>query len=241
MKHDPIGKLSIFGSPCRRQRRMQSMRYDVLNASLQKVQSLASSKQRRKAIGSYKRLDWHLYTTLKNSIAKRLYRFLDKRFYHSSSFEMDLRELAVNRVGLSATQNVAQLKRALLKGLAELETRWDVKSIPNDKRFHRRARGDWTIRFERKRRSKPAIAQLPSETCIALPSTIDPSQLAYALTKRGIGPASAEELTQCFPAQSIHSMIELFDWYNTRGQSRGPARGARPPLLAGGSGPRCSR
>ncbi|MDZ4852073.1 MAG: replication initiator protein A [Pirellulaceae bacterium] len=172
--------------------------------------------------GYLKRFDWQLYTSLESSIAKRLYRFLDKRFYHSPSFEMDLRDLAINRVGLSATQNVAQLKRGLLKGITELERRWDLRSIPNEKRFVRQARGQWMIRFERKRRSKTTDPDHQATKAPLLLPSIDPTQLATALTKRCIGPASAEELSQNYPAQSIQSMIELFDWYNARGQSRGP-------------------
>ncbi len=172
--------------------------------------------------GYLKRFDWQLYTTLESSIAKRLYRFLDKRFYHSPSFEMDLRDLAINRVGLSATQNVAQLKRGLLKGIAELERRWDLRAISNEKRFVRQTRGKWTVRFDRKRRSQSSSPEFQSPPTPLLRQSIDPTQLATALTKRCIGPASAEELSQSYPAQTIQSMIELFDWYNARGQSRGP-------------------
>ena len=170
--------------------------------------------------GYLKRFDWQLYTTLKSSIAKRLYRFLDKRFYHSPSFEMDLRDLAINRVGLTATQNTAQRKRALLKGIDELEGRWDLRSIPIEKRFIRQTRGHWIVRFERKRRSKSSSPDLQSLPTPSLRQNIDPTQLATALTKRCIGPASAEELSQNYPAQTIQSMIELFDWYNARYQGR---------------------
>lgn len=168
--------------------------------------------------GYLKRLDWNFYTSLQSHIAKRLYRFLDKRFYHGNAFEMDLRDLAVNRMGLSATYNTAQLKRGMQRGLEELEQRWDLRPLPQEKRFTKLGCGNWSIRFERKRRPAIPIAVVP---IIQPLIDIDPTQLQFALTKRGIGPASAEELSEAYPAQSIKLMIELFDWYNHRGQSRG--------------------
>ena len=173
--------------------------------------------------GYLKRLDWNLYTSLESGVSKRLYRLLDKRFYHSQSFELDLRELAVNRIGLSSNQNVAQWKRSLAKGILELEQKWDLRILPIEKRFIKQGRGNWAVRFDRKRKSKPILIEthlfVPKEMPSIAP-TMDPLQLQFALTKRGIGPATAEELAETLPSQSIQTMIELFDWYNARGQTR---------------------
>jgi len=50
----------------------------------------------------------------------------------------------------------------------------------------------------------------------------NPQELERQLIKRGIGPASAEELSLSQPATHIREMLELYDWYNSRGQPRGP-------------------
>lgn len=173
--------------------------------------------------GYLKRLDWGLYTRLESPVAKRLYRFLDKRFYHGNRVEIDLQELAVQKVRLSPQYNVAQMKRALLKGIAELESVWDLKRLDSDKRFVKEGRGHWKVILERKpRKSAPVIEQISSfQSGEALPVS-DAGSLVTALTKRGIGPGAAEELTTSFPHKDIQTMIELFDWYNTRGQERGP-------------------
>ena len=152
--------------------------------------------------GYLKRLDWNLYTSLECPIAKRLYRFLDKRFFHGNSFEMDLRELAVNRMGLSTVYNTAQLKRGLTKGLQELEQRWELRVLSPEQRFIKKGRGNWIVRFERKRKAKPIICNGTGITQQPLDSTVDSHQLQTYLVKRGIGPASAEELTQNYPVQS---------------------------------------
>jgi hypothetical protein len=55
-----------------------------------------------------------------------------------------------------------------------------------------------------------------------LQAAINPQNLERELVKRGIGPASAEELSLSQSSNRIREMLELYDWYNSRGQSRGP-------------------
>ena len=50
----------------------------------------------------------------------------------------------------------------------------------------------------------------------------NPQEPERQLIKRSIGPASAEELSLSQPATRIREMLELYDWYNSRGQPRGP-------------------
>ncbi len=52
--------------------------------------------------------------------------------------------------------------------------------------------------------------------------TVNPQNLERELIKRGIGPASAEELSLSHPSSQIQEMIELYDWYNSKAQARGP-------------------
>lgn len=53
-------------------------------------------------------------------------------------------------------------------------------------------------------------------------STHDQDQLITRLTKRGIGPGAADDLVGAHTLTTIQTMIELFDWYNDKGQNRGP-------------------
>ncbi len=170
--------------------------------------------------GYLKRLDWGLYTRLESPVAKRLYRFLDKRFYHRGAVEIDLHELANRKIRLSANYNVAQMKRALLKGIEELQSKWDLRSLPDTRQFTKRGKGVWIVRFERKAKRRPSELCPPTSSVIL--STVDPSQLEYALTKRQVGPATANELSEQYPVQSVQMMIALYDWYNSRNQPRGP-------------------
>ena len=63
--------------------------------------------------GYLKQIDMDLYPRLQSPIAKRLYRLLDKRFYHKRRWEFGLRELACEHVGLSRSYDTGQLKRKL--------------------------------------------------------------------------------------------------------------------------------
>jgi len=51
--------------------------------------------------GNLKQLDLEYYLSLRLPTAKRLYRFLDKRFYHRERVDFDLRILACEHVGMS--------------------------------------------------------------------------------------------------------------------------------------------
>jgi len=186
--------------------------------------------------GYLKRIDWRLYTSLRSPIAKRLYRLLDKRFFRSHTVEFDLQDLATRKLRMSSSYNTAQIKRAIRNGIDELVQRWHLKSIPDSKRYAKQATGNWIVRFERVSHqkvvgstAKPSLINSPSSAVEQQPAVNFPKldqlnevNLQVALSKRGIGPAVAEELSQNFSLESLQTMVELFDWYNGRNQPRGP-------------------
>src|SRR5206468_3897092 len=51
--------------------------------------------------GNLKSIDFEFFTRLESSVAKRLYRFLDKRLFRGKRCEFDLKRLAWEKVGLS--------------------------------------------------------------------------------------------------------------------------------------------
>lgn len=165
--------------------------------------------------GYLKRLDWQFYLTLESPVAKRLYRFLDKRFYHGSRVEIDLMELAVRKVRLSSNYNIAQMKRELLKGIQELEHRWTLLSMAAKDRFEKVAPGKWNVVFESRQSSRKGRK-------IEIAKNAQVSDLVLELTKRQIGPATADQLVLNCDPQSVQRMIDLYDWYNKQGNNRGP-------------------
>jgi Replication initiator protein A len=165
--------------------------------------------------GYLKRFDWQFYLTLESPVAKRLYRFLDKRFYHGSTVEIDLMELAVRKVRISSSYNVAQMKRELIKGIQELEHRWTLVSMPAKDRFQKVAPGKWKVVIESRQSSRTGQK-------IELANKAQCLDLVAELTKRQIGPGTADQLVLNADPQSVKRMIDLYDWYNKQGNNRGP-------------------
>ena len=163
--------------------------------------------------GYLKRIDWDLYLRLKSPVAKRLYRFLDKRFYHGGKVEIDLHELAIRKVRLSPNGTASQLKRELSKGISELETEWDLKRCSNERRFIRVGKGKWRVLFERSRRQVQPIEQSSKPK--------NEQGLEFELQARGVSMQSAINLATKADQKLIKLMLELFDWYNKVGQARG--------------------
>jgi len=164
--------------------------------------------------GYLKKLDWDLYCRLTTPVAKRLYRLLDKRFYHANELTMDLHQLAFRKIRLSDRYNTAQIKRALASGIKELESMWDLRPLPASRRFVKRGRGQWEVVFQRRKSptTKSALARADEKLV----------DLTAELTRREIGPATASELVDGHPAETVRAMIELFDWYDLKGERKGP-------------------
>lgn len=97
--------------------------------------------------GYLKQLDFDLYKRLKSPVAKRMYRFLDKRFYHRSRLEFDLREFACEKVGLSRNYHNGEIKRLLSGAIGELERAAFLQELRPEERFLREARGVWKVVF----------------------------------------------------------------------------------------------
>ncbi len=164
--------------------------------------------------GYLKKLDWDLYCRLTSPVAKRLYRLLDKRFYHADQVTLDLHQLAFRKIRMSDRYNTAQIKRALASGIQELETLWELRPLPTHRRFVKRGRGQWEVIFQR--RQAPATRSALAKADAKL------MDLTAELSRREIGPATAAELVELHPAESVRTMVALFDWYASRGEQKGP-------------------
>lgn len=71
--------------------------------------------------GYIKKLDLDLYFTLKSSVARRLYRYLDKHFYFKNVLDAHLYTLAFEKIGLSRSYKyLSSIKQQLAPALKEL-------------------------------------------------------------------------------------------------------------------------
>ena len=142
-----------------------------------------------------KTLDLGLWFSLGSSITRRLYRFLDKRFYHSPHFSVELRELALRHLGMSQNYYPSAIKRKLTPACEELVEQGWLKSF----KYQKKGRGEVVI-FNKNQ--APQLITEPLE---------HPEALVEALVERGISISVAKQLYEKYPARTKHQ-IEYFDF-----------------------------
>jgi hypothetical protein len=157
--------------------------------------------------GYLKQIDFEFYKRLESAVSKRMYRFLDKRFYHRQRLEFDLRTFACEHIGLSKNYHNGELKRVLAPAIAELEKQGFLKELSAEERFVRRAKGEWIIVFVRE-------GKQPGRTL-----ETDP-ELVNALTERGVSRGSARTLVANTDEGKIREKVALFDWLSSRKDPR---------------------
>lgn len=97
--------------------------------------------------GNLKQLNFEFFKSLDGSIAKRMFRFLDKRFYHRRQWELDLRTFCCEHIGLARTNSNSELKRLLAAPIGELESRGFLEPLVPEARYTEVRRGEWAVTF----------------------------------------------------------------------------------------------
>lgn len=151
--------------------------------------------------GYLKRLDLGVYRRLEHSAAKRMYRFLDKRFYHQDRWVFDLREFACEHVGLSRKHDIAQLKRKLQPAIRELEEAGILSPTVDRKRFAKVCRGRWEVVFEKARveHVDPTLSSMKNG-------------LVSELVDRGMSTTVARRMAREYSPEHIREKMALLDW-----------------------------
>ncbi len=149
--------------------------------------------------GYLKSIDLGVFRQLEYAAAKRMYRFLDKRFYHKSRWEFDLTEFACEHIGVSRNYDTGQLKRRLQPAIEELEAVGFLEVLPVAQRYVKISRGQWRVVFIRK-----AVPQIE-------PPSQDAALLIKRLADRGVTPSVATELVRDYPHELIEMQMEVLD------------------------------
>src|SRR3954462_9903906 len=95
--------------------------------------------------GNLKQLELEFYLGLRLPTTKRMFRFLDKRFYRRSRLDFDLRTLACEHIGMSRSYAPTELKRRLKPALDELERLGFLEPFSAEERYSYVKRGTWRI------------------------------------------------------------------------------------------------
>jgi hypothetical protein len=159
--------------------------------------------------GYLKRLDLDFYLGLTSATAKRVYRFLDKRFYHGPRWEFDLDEVAFEHVGLSRTYHTGKIKEKLAPAVEELEAKGLLEPLALSERYFQVRRGEWRAIF---------IKKVPAVEEQARPAVT--GALQKQLAERGVTAGTAGELVAAFPPERITAKLEVFDWMTEKKDKR---------------------
>ncbi|MDR3638956.1 MAG: replication initiator protein A [Isosphaeraceae bacterium] len=151
--------------------------------------------------GNLKQLDLEFYLRLRLPTTKRMFRFLDKRFYRRSRLDFDLRTLACEHIGLSRSYAPTELKRKLKPALEELEQLGFLEPLSAEERYSYVTRGCWRIILIRG-------CAAHADATPAQPA----SELIGALTARGVTAKIAADLVAAHSASRIQTKLEVFDW-----------------------------
>lgn len=160
--------------------------------------------------GNLKQIDLEFYLKLRLPTTKRVFRFLDKRFYRCDRLEFDLRTLACEHIGLSRSYKPTELKRRLRPAIAELEQQGFLEPMAEEDRYLQKARGHWQIVFLRGPRGRSPIE----------PTAEERAELVDCLTARGVAPRIAIELVERHFPELIRSKVAVFDWMKGEKEKR---------------------
>ena len=168
-----------------------------------------------------KRLDVDLYFSLESAISKRMYRFLDKRFYHKPDWEFDLKEFAFEHIGLSRSyDDNGKIKEKLRPAIDELTAVGFLAAMPESERYVKTGRGSWKVLVTQNlpdeallgadglpliARDDPSIAP-PKPTIAPLPPAAQ--ALVDSLIARGVASETARGLVLESPADIIATCLD---------------------------------
>jgi hypothetical protein len=171
--------------------------------------------------GNLKALDFDFVLGLRSSVTRRLYRFLDKRFFNvmdkrglGGVLEFDMKTLAYEHVGLSRNTPTGDLKRKLGAAMDELAERQFLKQLPQAERFRKVKAGEWKVRFERAGPgvSEAQAAKNPAEQATATqPQAESASPLEAKLVQHGVSREKAAELVRVNPEALIAEKVEVLE------------------------------
>ena len=153
--------------------------------------------------GNLKQLDLDFYLQLRLPTTKRMFRFLDKRFYRRERLDFDLKTLACEHIGMSRSYAPTELKRRLKPALDELEGLGFLEPLTPEERYSWVSKGNWRILLIRGPRGRETAAPPPVD---------EKAELVAALRARSVAARVAGELVEKHPSHRVRTKLEVFDW-----------------------------
>lgn len=150
--------------------------------------------------GNLKQIDMKVFRSLKSPVAKRMYRYLDKRFYHRTTLRFELKQFACSHIGLSSKYHTGEIKRRLRDAVAELEQIGFIVPLLAEKRYAKDGK-TWYVTFTHNAK-KPRNA---SATSVNHPAIVN------ILVSRGVSKQQAIKLAAENSHDTIQRQVEYLD------------------------------
>ncbi len=153
--------------------------------------------------GNIKMLDTDLYFSLRSPIARRLYRYLDKKRYpNRPTFQITLEKLAFEHLGMCRAYYPSQLKRKLEPAHRELVARGFLTSVE----YGQTQTGAEKATYYFTGKQEPRRHDLAPQASAAL----------EALLSEGVTMKTAAELIQVYPLREIWAQITYLPFRSAR-------------------------
>lgn len=165
-----------------------------------------------------KAIDTEFYFSLNSAIAQRLYRILDKRFYHKKRVEFDLRRLAFDHLLMSQKYHGGEIKRRLSPAIEELITSGYLKSYEYQPATGRTK----SVIFYRGKTTQTSTKKVEPQP---QPEPTKPDSLAYQLMRYGMPDLVTRQLVENYPDR-IEAQIRYHEYrlqYHADKVSKNPA------------------
>lgn len=160
-----------------------------------------------------KSLDFAAVMALNSAISRRLYRFLDKRFYQRSRLEFDLRTLAYEHIGFARSTPINEVKRQVSDAIDELENCGFLRRLEKKERFKKESVGVWRVVFEKWIQSDALLDLAGKKTA---EDKTEPNEtrspLEQKLCDAGVRLESARDIIAIYPAEHIETKLEALDY-----------------------------
>lgn len=153
--------------------------------------------------GYLKPIDLHLYFSLNSTVAKRLFRYLDKKRYQKQRFEINLLQLASVHLGLSefTCKYSSWIKKDLDRAHQELLRVGFLRSAE----YATMRDGQWKVAY-----CFPSTPQFAEQLALPLPADKG-ADLIEMLVKRGVSQTTARELLASHAPDRIETQLDVFD------------------------------
>ena len=162
-------------------------------------------------VENLKKIDLRIYYSLRSPIAKRLYRFLDKRRAKKSTFDLEMESLASMNLGISSESRryPSQLKQTLDRAHKELAKIGFLKSHT----YFKGSNGNWRVRYIFGKENDCSIVseQIKAPVDVLPVPENTPREEEMLLIQRGVAGKRAHELA-CQKPDRIHDLVDFFDF-----------------------------